>query len=133
MVKSLEDICLHFLMKNCDLKDFEEEKANQSLSCYVDVVLLNACENVYLLCQCPMWQYDGELINFWDWCLFHEDTVSCCSEFNDITRQSKFVRIVRYFDRFFKILSHWNSVNKKVVDDYFETMKTRDHYVCGKL
>ena len=70
VVKSLEDICLHFLLKNCDLKDFEEEKANQSLYCYVDEFLSNAPGIVYLLCQCSMWQYDSELNNFCNWCLF---------------------------------------------------------------
>ena len=92
-VKSSEDIYLHFLLKNCELKDFEEEKANQSLYCYVDEILSNACENVNLLCQCPMWQYDSELNNFCDWCLFYKDTVSCCSEFNDISMQRKIIRI----------------------------------------
>ena len=55
--------------------------------------------------------------------------VTYCAELNNISWSTKIIKIIRVLDLFHRTINYWNSVNRTVVDDYFETMKTRD-YMC---
>lgn len=88
VVKSLEDICLNFFMKNCDLEEYEI----QSLYCYTDESSVTACETFFLICKCPNWQNKSELNNFRDWCLLYKDMCTYSGEFTEINFCSKFIK-----------------------------------------
>ena len=133
VVKSLEEVCLHNLLKNCNLDDFRHENPHQSLHCFIDGFLSNVCQNTYLLCECPKWDYATELNNFCDFCRFDNDMLKYSAKFDDLSWQKKIPNIVRSLDLFFRVINYWNSVDKKVVDELFEFMNTRDHYVCRKI
>ena len=51
------------------------------------------------------------------------------AEFNNLSWRTKISKIVRTLDLFFRVINYSNSVNKKVVDKFFEWRNTRD-YVC---
>ena len=133
VVKSLEEIYLYNLLKNCDLNDFKADEVDQSLYCFVDEFISNLNQNAYLFCKCPTWQYGSKLYNYCDWYLFYRDMVMYCAELNNISWSTKIIKIIRALDLFYRIVNYWNSLNMTVVDNYFETIKTRDHYVCRKL
>ena len=127
MAKCLEEVCLHNLLKNCNLDDFRYENPHQSLHCFIDEFLLNLCQNAYLLCKCPKWDYTTELNNFCDFCwnLLLNSTI--------LVGEKKILKIGRTLDLFFRLINYWNSVNKKVVDEIFEFMNTRDYYAFRKI
>ena len=130
MVRSLEEICLYNLLKNCNLNDFKVGEVDQSLYCFVDEFISNVNQSAYLFCECTTWQYGSELYNYCDWSLFYRDMVTYCAELNNISWSTRIIKIIRVLDLFYRIANYWNSVNRTVVDGYFQAMKIRDHYVC---
>ena len=87
MVKSLEDLCLDFLLKSsniCYFTDEEKEGYKLFLYCQVDEILTRVSSCVYLLCQCPNFEHKSDLRSFCDWCLFYKDLVTFSGEFNNI-------------------------------------------------
>ena len=133
VVRSLEEICLYNLLKNCNLNDFKVGEVDQSLYRFVDEFISNVNQSAYLFCECPTWQYGSKLYNYCDWCLFYRDMVTYCAELNNISWSTRIIKIIRVLDLFYRIANYWNSVNRTVVDGYFQAMKILDHYVCRKL
>ena len=87
MLKSLEDLCLDFLLKSCNIcyfTDEEKEGYKLFLYCQVDEILTQVSSCVYLLCQCPNFEHKSDLRSFCDWCLFYKDLVTFSGEFNNI-------------------------------------------------
>ena len=51
-------------------------------------------------------------------------------DFFDLDKFSKVSKIFHNFALFYRILNYWNSVNKRVVDNYFDFLNVEKHYVC---
>ena len=51
-------------------------------------------------------------------------------DFFDLDKFSKIPEIFHNFVLFYRILSYWNDVNKRVVDEFFEVLDLEKHYVC---
>ena len=100
VVRSLEEICLHNLLKNCNLNDFKVGEVDQSLYCFVDEFISNVTQSAYLFCECPTWQCGSKLYNYGDWCLFYRDMVTYCAELNNISWSTKIIKIIRVLDLF---------------------------------
>ena len=45
-------------------------------------------------------------------------------------KSSKIPIIYHNIVLFFRIINYWNSVNKRVVDEYFDVLDLNKHYVC---
>ena len=99
-VKSSEDMYREILLKKCDPQYFLEKPAdfNQSLYCFINEFLTKTCENNFLLCKCPNWEYLSEAVNFCYWCLFYKDIVTYSGNFNELRKHRKMYEIVSIFE-----------------------------------
>ena len=50
--------------------------------------------------------------------------------FLELNKSSKISKIFHNFVLFYRILNYWNSVNKRIVDDYFELLDVEKQYSC---
>lgn len=87
---------------------------------------MKTCSRFYLLCECPNREYKSKSVDYCDWCLFYGDMLIYCNDFNVLRRSSKFMKIVRVFGLFLRIINYWNRVNKKEVGDFFSSMPSFD-------
>ena len=53
-------------------------------------------------------------------------------DFLKLNKSSGISKIFHKFVLFYRILNYWNSVSKKVVDDYFEPLDVEKHYSCKR-
>ena len=63
-------------------------------------------------------------------CLFDKDIHKFSDDFLKLNKSSKISKIFHNFASFYRKLNYWNSVNKRVVDDYFELLNVEKHYLC---
>ena len=70
---------------------------------------------------------------FCDFCLFDKDMAIFSYDFFDLDKFSKIPKIFHNFVLFYRILSYWNDVNKRVVDEFFEVLDLEKHYVCRRF
>ena len=58
-VKSLENICLDFLLKSCDLDYFIQKPIQIKVSfyCLLDKFITETCEKVFYICKFPNWEH----------------------------------------------------------------------------
>ena len=101
-VKSLENICLDFLLKSWDLDCFIKKpiKIKISLYCLLDEFLTETCEKVFYFCKCPNWEHKSEIVNYCDWRLFYKDMMIFLTDFNAIRNCSSVFKIVDVFHFF---------------------------------
>ena len=50
-------------------------------------------------------------------------------DFFELDKSSEIPKIFHTFVLFYRIISYWNSVNKRVVNDHFEVLDLNKHYV----
>ena len=83
----------------------------------------------YLLFECKKWSHSSQEDPFCDFWLFDRDITMFSYTF-ELNNSSKIPKIFHNFILFYRIISYWNNVNKKVVDEYFEMLDLNKHYVC---
>ena len=83
----------------------------------------------YLLFECKKWSHSSQEEPFCGFCLFNRDMTMFSYTF-ELNNSSEIPKIFHNFILFYRIISYWNDVNKKVVDEYFEVLDLNKHYVC---
>ena len=155
IVTSLKTIALETLTKKCkkhtyeELIDFDlmgkccddqllqscstsgEFICNCGLECeYSRYEEIKSCEHKnYLLCECEKWGHNSKRDPFCDFCLFDRDMTMFSYDFFELDKSSEIPKIFHTFVLFYRIISYWNSVNKVVVNEYFEVLDLNKHYV----
>lgn len=125
-------------MKSCNINLYYEKSQDleSSLYCFIDEFLLMTERNFFLLCTYPNWVYTVKpckcpggkrTTNFCESCAFYQDCCTYAGEFNELTLSSGVLKIATTFILFFRILNYWKTVNKKMLDDYFEFLPVFDH------
>ena len=75
------------------------------------------------------WSHSSQEEPFCDFCLFDRDVTMFSYTF-ELNNSSEIPKMFHNFILFYRIISYWNDVNKKVVDEYFEVLDLNKHYVC---
>ena len=92
---------------------------------------LQSCEHKnYLLCECKKWGHNSKKDPFCDFCLFDRDMTMFSYDFFELDKSSKVPKIFHVFILFYRIISYWNSVKKRLVKEYFEVLELNKHYIC---
>ena len=83
-----------------------------------------------LLCECKKWGYSSQKEPFCNFCLSDRDMTIFSYSFFELNKSSEIPKIFHNFILFYRIISYWKDLNKKVVDEYFEVLDLNKHYVC---
>ena len=126
---SSEFICICGLER--EYSRYEEMKITDVSPYCLIGTFLQSCEHKnYLLCECKKLGHNSKKNLFCDFCLFERDMTVFSHNFFEIDKSSKAPIIFHVFILFYRIISYWNSVNKRLVNKYFEVLELSKHYVC---
>ena len=105
------------------------KKADLSPYCLIATFLQSCNRSSYLLCDCSGWECFSEEKTLCEPCLFDKDMYTFSDDFLKLNKSSRISKIFHNFVLFYRIQNYWNSVNKRVVDDYFELFDAEKHYL----
>ena len=106
------------------------KKADLSPYCLIATFLQSCNRSSYLLCDCPGWECFSEEKTLCEPCLCAKDMYTFSDDFLKLNKSLRISKIFHNFVLFHRIQNYWNSVNKRVVDDYFELFDVEKHYLC---
>ena len=112
-IKSLEILDLEKLTIKCKQNQYENEELKKS--------------------ECQKWGHSSKNRPFYDFCLFHKDMIMFPYDFFHLDKFSSIPKIFHNFILFYRILSYWNHVNKRVVDEFFKVLDLEKHYICWQF
>ena len=85
---------------------------------------------MFFFVECQKCSHSSKKRPFCDLCLFDRDMTMFSYDLFNLDKFSSIPKIFHNFILFYRILSYWNHVNKRVVDEFFEVLDLEKHYVC---
>ena len=84
----------------------------------------------YLLCKCKKWGYSSRKNLFMTFAYLIGTWQCFPTIFFDLSKSSKIPKIFHNLILFYRIISFWNNINKRVVHEYSEFLDLNKHFVC---
>ena len=130
-VRKSEFICYCVLEREYSRYYKEIKVTDLSPYCLLGTFLQRCEYKNYLLCECKKWEHNSKKNPFCDFFLFDRDMSMFSYDFFELDKSSRVPKIFHVFILFYRIISYWNSVNKRLVNKYFEVLELNKHYVCN--
>ena len=80
-------------------------------------------------CEYKKWGHNSKTEPFCDFCLLDRDMTMFSYDFFELDKSSEIPKIFHTFTLFYRIISYWNRVSKRAVNEYFEVLHLNKH-VC---
>ena len=90
----------------------------------------NCEQKHYFLCECKKSGHNYQKDFPCNFSTFDRDMTMFHYDFFELAKSSNIPGIYHNFVLFFRKINYWNSINKRVADEYFELLDLNKHYFC---